>query len=331
MTADTLSELQDPTGFITTYQDYKHTQKFVATYWQKLERSIDDRGFVYPSYHLARSTYGGAVTGRLTVTGPPFQVFPGDILKRILISRYGSGGVILKADLSQIELRVAAILSGDKRMIEEYVAGRDLHKATAATIFKVPINRVTADQRQVAKTCNFAIIYRCSPNALVNEVRTKTGLVISPGEAKGYIISFYKRYNSIKPWQDGIIKEAKRDYRVRTLTGRIRNFLNIEDDQKGRDAEAQAINFPIQSVASDITNVGILNAWYNLWGFMHAKLLFPIYDAVLVDVHPAVVESVTKILKTAMESPLILSRFGVGALPVPLKVDIEMFSGKEGD
>jgi DNA polymerase-1 len=329
MANDDLKELPDPTGFLAEFIEWKQTSKFRTTYVENLLKGVDEHDMVYPHYNVVKNDHGGTVTGRITMTDPPVQTFPKHMLD-FLDSRFGTAGKLVKADLSQIELRVIADLSQDTLMLEAYQTGQDLHRQTASILFGKKIEDVTDDERKVGKVCNFAMIYGCSPSKLQEILKTSTGMDITFRQAKEFISKFYKSHHWIAHWQARIIKLARKKGCVFSPTGRVRYFPQADDDSKeGEAARRSAINFPIQSGAADIASRGMYNLWLKVRKH-NIFLVANIYDAIFADVPLEHLDFYYQQAHECLEDRTLFEDLGWN-ITVPLKVEIEGEQVLKGD
>ncbi|NTV52466.1 MAG: DNA polymerase I [Candidatus Firestonebacteria bacterium] len=234
--------------------EFRQLQKLKSTYLDVLP------GLVDPADHRLHTTFHqvGAATGRLSSSDPNLQNIPvrtdlGRELRRAFVPA-GRGLALLSADYSQIELRLLAHLSEDQQMLEDFAANRDIHTATAAELFHVPVTEVTVEMRRQAKTCNFGIAYGVSPYGLARQ------LGISPARGKEFIDHFYLRYPGVRQYLDSLIAAARQDGYVSTLLGRRRTLPEINSANRNirEAAERMAINTPIQGSAADLIKVAMI-------------------------------------------------------------------------
>ncbi|MDP4269213.1 MAG: DNA polymerase, partial [Bacteroidota bacterium] len=220
------------------------------------------------------------------------------------------GCSFFSADYSQIELRIIAHLSQDKNMVEAFKSEQDIHAATSAKIYKVPIEEVTKDMRRKAKTANFGIIYGVSVFGLAER------LTIPRAEAKELIEGYFATYPQIKEYMDNIIHQAKKDGYVTTLLNRKRMLPDINSGNsivRGY-AERNAINAPIQGTAADIIKIAMVNIYRRFKEEnIQSKMILQVHDELNFSVLDSEKEKVEKIVIEEMERAFPLS--------VPLKVD----------
>jgi DNA polymerase-1 len=269
---------------------------------------------VHTSYHQAV-----AQTGRLSSTDPNLQNIPirtpeGRRIRQAFIAPPGK--VLLAADYSQIELRIMAHLSADEGLQAAFAAERDVHQATAAEVFGVPLDQVTADQRRSAKAINFGLIYGMSAFGLARQ------LGIDRGAAQSYVDLYFARYPGVKAYMDRTRDQARDNGYVETVFGRRLYLPDIRSRNRALQqyAERSAINAPMQGTAADLIKKAMIavDAWCETEGRGQAALLMQVHDELVLEVpaEPALVESISAAIRERMVAA------GEGALSVPLRVDI---------
>ena len=211
-----------------------------------------DTGRVHTSYHQAV-----AQTGRLSSTDPNLQNIPirtpeGRRIRQAFIAP--PGHVLLAADYSQIELRIMAHLSGDASLIAAFEADRDVHQATAAEVFGVPLSEVSTDQRRSAKAINFGLIYGMSAFGLARQ------LGIGRNEAQQYVDLYFERYPGVKAYMDRTREGARETGYVETVFGRRLYLPEIRSRNRALQqyAERSAINAPMQGTAADLIKLAMI-------------------------------------------------------------------------
>ncbi|MDO9153676.1 MAG: DNA polymerase I [Paludibacter sp.] len=251
---DVLEKIRSRHPIIGKILDYRGLRKLLSTYIDALPQLINGKtGKVHTSFNQTVTS-----TGRLSSTNPNLQNIPirdaqGKEIRKAFIP--DDGCVFLSADYSQIELRIMAHLSGDANMLEAFNSGLDIHTATAAKIYKIPIEEVTSDMRRKAKTANFGIIYGISTFGLSDR------LGIPRAEAKELIEGYFATYPDVKRYMDEAIRRAKENGFVETLFGRKRFLADINSQNsivRGY-SERNAINTPIQGSAADIIKIAMVN------------------------------------------------------------------------
>ena len=255
-----------------------------------------------------------AATGRLSSTNPNLQNIPirddrGREMRKVFIP--DEGCLFVSSDYSQIELRIMAHLSGDRNMVEAFNKGQDIHAATAAKIFKVPLEEVTGDMRRTAKTANFGIIYGITPFGLSER------LTISRTEAKELIDEYFATFPDVKKYMDESIDRARSHGYVETIFGRRRYLSDISSGNatvRGY-AERNAINAPIQGSAADIIKMAMIRIFKRLEKEqMRSKMILQVHDELNFNVVPEELPKLREIVTTEMEHAC--------TLQIPLKTDL---------
>ncbi|WP_127469864.1 DNA polymerase I [Thiomicrorhabdus aquaedulcis] len=294
----------------TLILEYRSLAKLKSTYTDSLPKQIDpNTGRVHTSYQQAVTS-----TGRLSSTEPNLQNIPirsaeGRRIRQAFIAR--PGYVLVAADYSQIELRIMAHLSNDPGLVNAFSHAQDIHRATAAEIFGVPLDAVTTEQRRSAKAVNFGLIYGMSAFGLANQ------LGVSRGLAQEYIDLYFARYPGVLAYMENTKSAAKSVGYVETLMGR-RLYLpdiNARNGQLRQYAERTAINAPMQGTAADIIKLAMIQIepWLNRAEF-DITMLMQVHDELVFEVAEHQVDAVKPHIKELMESALTLN--------VPLIVEI---------
>ncbi len=307
---DVLEELAIAYPLPRIILEYRALAKLKSTYTDKLPELVDARtGRIHTSYHQAV-----AQTGRLSSADPNLQNIPvrraeGRRIRQAFIAP--PGYVLMAADYSQIELRIMAHLSGDEGLLCAFAEDRDVHQATAAEVFSVPLDSVTSDQRRTAKTINFGLIYGMSPFGLARQ------LGIDRGSAQRYVERYFARYPGVKRFMDETRQNARETGFVETVYGRR---LYLPDIRSGNAAQRQyaersAINAPMQGTAADIIKRAMItvDAWCQRED-TPARLIMQVHDELVLEVRADVAESVAAAIRERMTT--------AGELRVPLRVDI---------
>ncbi|MCD6475518.1 MAG: DNA polymerase I [Anaerolineaceae bacterium] len=284
--------------------EYRELSKLSSTYVKSLPNEVNERtGRVHSSFSQTV-----AVTGRLSSSNPNLQNIPtrtelGRQVRKAFIAE--PGNVLLAVDYSQIELRIVAHMSKDEAMIAAFLAGQDIHAATAAAIYKVPLEMVTKDMRRHAKAINFGLIYGMSPFGLSQS----TGLTM--GEAETFVNAYFKQFTGVKAYLDQIRQEAAQKGYVETMLGRRRYFPSLKGDLNAtqrRRAERGAINAPIQGTAADIMKIAMIRLMPALTQEnLHAKLILQIHDELMLECPEEEVEKTLEKLQDVMENAIKLS------------------------
>ncbi|MEA4937009.1 MAG: DNA polymerase I [Paludibacter sp.] len=250
---DILEKIKFKHPIVGKILDYRGLKKLLSTYIDALPQLINPRtGKVHTSFNQTV-----AATGRLSSTNPNLQNIPirdaqGKEIRKAFIP--DDNAVFLSADYSQIELRIMAHLSNDQNMIDAFKSGYDIHTATAAKIYKIPMEEVDSNMRRKAKTANFGIIYGISTFGLAERLN------IPRAEAKELIEGYFQTYPSVKDYMESAIQQAKVNGYVETIFGRKRylNDINSQNSVVRGYAERNAINAPIQGSAADIIKIAMI-------------------------------------------------------------------------
>jgi DNA polymerase-1 len=298
--------------------EYRGLTKLKNTYTDKLPKMINHRtGRVHTSYHQAVTA-----TGRLSSTDPNLQNIPirnkeGRRIRQAFIPR--DGYKIVAADYSQIELRIMAHLSGDQGLLNAFTQGKDIHKATAAEVFGIPLDEVTDNQRRSAKAINFGLIYGMSAFGLAKQLH------VSRPEAQEYMNLYFHRYPGVLTYMDDTRTLAKEKGYVETVFGR-RLYLpdiNASNGMRRKGAERAAINAPMQGTAADIIKLAMIKVddWLQEQNNDDVHMMMQVHDELVFEIKEHKVQEHTKTLVDLME--------GAASLSVPLKV--EAGTGKNWD
>ncbi|MDT3361770.1 MAG: DNA polymerase I [Bacteroidota bacterium] len=306
----TLQELYDRHLIIGEILEYRAAKKLLSTYIDPLP------GYISPVDGRIHTTFNQALTatGRLSSSNPNLQNIPVRTERGMQIRKaFVPGtpdGVILSADYSQIELRIMAHLSGDPHMVDAFRHGLDIHAATAAKIYGVPVEAVTQDQRRVAKTANFGIIYGISSFGLAQRLH------ISRTEAKGIIDDYFAAFPQVLEFIESCKEGARKDGYVKTMFGRRRYLPLINSSNKTMRelAERNAVNAPIQGTAADIIKLAMIAVDRRMQKeALASKMVLQIHDELLFDTVDSEKEILKALVCNEMENVLTLS--------VPLTVE----------
>ena len=292
--------------------EFRELSKLQSTYVETLPEMTDKNGRIHTDF-----VQTGTATGRLSCRDPNLQNIPvrNEAGRRIRSSFTApEGKVLISADYAQIELVVLAHLSGDKNMCQAFIEGTDVHKATAALIFGVKPEEVTAEMRRTAKTINFGVIYGMSAFRLAND------LGISRTQAAQFISSYDQLYAGITNFKAQTILNAETNGYVETILGRRRPIMNINSRNKVEKAGAErmAINTPVQGSAADIVKKAMIEVDSALKEVNNgAKLLLQVHDELILECpdEQKTIEETIALVKDKMENAVKLN--------VPLRVSIE--------
>jgi len=311
--ADVLSQLEDKHPIIPLITEYRQLAKLKSTYIDSLPPLINEKtGKIHTSYNQMVTA-----TGRLSSTDPNLQNIPirteegREIRKAFLPSE--DDMLLLAVDYSQIELRVFAHLSGDKRLKEAFSKGRDIHTETAAEIFEVNSEEVSSNMRRHAKVINFGIAYGMSAYGLSQD------LDISVEEAQDYIDKYFEEFSGVKEYMDKSIKEAQEKGYVKTLFNRKRYIpeINSKNYHRRSFAERTAINTPVQGTAADIMKKAMIDVYEALKEKeLKVNILLQVHDELVFEVAESDLEEAACLIKEKMENTC--------KLDVPLIVDLQI-------
>jgi len=306
---DVLEELAESYALPKLVMEYRGLAKLKSTYTDTLPDQINARtGRVHTSYHQAV-----AATGRLSSTDPNLQNIPirtpeGRRIRQAFIAP--PGHKLVAADYSQIELRIMAHLSGDAGLLQAFASDKDIHQATAAEVFGMPLGDVTSDQRRSAKAINFGLIYGMSAFGLAKQ------LGIDRGSAQKYVDLYFERYPGVKEFMDRTRRQAKAAGYVETVYGRRLYLPDINSKDRARQqyAERSAINAPMQGTAADIIKRAMIDVdrWI-LASKVPARIIMQVHDELVLEVEISAIDTVIDELRKRMS--------GAGELRVPLRVD----------
>jgi len=307
--------------FITTLLEYREWTKKYSTYilaW--IERTVEaGRGRLYPSFKLH-----GTVTGRLASENPNAQNVPRDKFIRSIISA-PPGWKLVEVDYSQIELRIAAFIAGEPRMLRAYQTGEDLHRLTASLVMNIPLSQVTGEQRQSAKAVNFGLIYGMSAEGFRKYAKTSYRVDLTPQEAELFRKRFFKAYKGLPRWHERQKEIAEKLGYVRYPDGRVRRLPDIHSPDRGvkSEAERQAINSPVQGFASNI-NLYSLVRLHKILDPQEAQIVLSVHDALYFYIKEDCLDKWLSVIKKTMEDQdAIQKAFGV-ELTVPIPVSIKV-------
>ncbi len=290
--------------------DYRASAKLKSGYADALPLLADTHGRIHTSFIQT-----GTATGRLSSRDPNLQNIPirGEEGRKIRKAFYAADGCkLISADYAQIELVILAHFSQDENLVKAFRHGTDVHAATAALIFNVPVENVVPDMRRIAKVINFGVMYGMSAFRLANQLR------ISRTEAAEFITRYFTTYSGVSAFMEALKESAAEKGFVETLMGRRRYIraINSKNQTQRAAAERIAINTPIQGSAADIVKTAMLCVDRALkQQQLKARLLLQVHDELILEAPDAEVDTVKALLKQEMEH--------VVELAVPLRVSIE--------
>ena len=307
---DTLVELADESPVIDAILDFRAAKKLLSTYIEPFPKYISPvTGRIHTTFNQALTS-----TGRLSSSNPNLQNIPirtdrGRYIRKAFVAQ-DPESVIVSADYSQIELRIMAHLCRDEHLIHAFREGIDVHAATAAKIFHLPVEAVSADQRRIAKTANFGIMYGISAFGLAQRLR------IPRGEAKKIIEDYFASFPAIRSFIDNTVAAARENGYVETLFGRRRYIpdINSKNMTLRALAERNAVNAPIQGTSADIIKIAMIRIDRRLReSAFSTRMVLQIHDELLFEAPLSEVEALKEMVVSEME--------GVIKLSVPLTVE----------
>ena len=307
---ETLSELSERHPVIDALLDYRGLRKLLSTYIEPFPQYISAAdGRVHTTFNQALTA-----TGRLSSSNPNLQNIPirteqGREIRKAFVPGE-QGWLMMSADYSQIELRVMAHLCGDEHMRQAFREGQDVHAATAAKIFRKPVADVTADDRRMAKTANFGIMYGISSFGLAQRLKCPRAV------AKKLIDDYFESFPSIRLFIDGTLAKARETLYTETMFGRRRYIPDINSHNANirAIAERNAVNAPIQGTAADIIKLAMIRVSDRLRREgLRARMVLQIHDELLLEVPESEIDAVKTLLVDEMQ--------GVMELSVPLTVE----------
>ncbi|MEK9130657.1 MAG: DNA polymerase I [Patescibacteria group bacterium] len=308
---DELEKIEDQHEIVPLIMEYRELAKLVSTYVDALPSLVQKDGRIHTTWDQT-----GTATGRISSNNPNLQNIPirteqGREIRKAFIAE--KGHLLVAADYSQFELRLAAVIAKDASFLRAFKEGADIHKRTAAEIFEIDEDKVTHAQRRAAKTVNFAVLYGMGPRNLAKS----TGM--SQTEAKQFIDKYFEIHHAVREYIDGLKIKVHADGWVETMFGRKRYFpeINTGVGMLVAQAERMAVNMPIQGTEADIMKMAMreIDVWIKKDG-VDAKQLLQVHDEIVVEVKKEDAERVGKQMKKIME--------GVATFDVPLVVDIKI-------
>ncbi|MFA6537582.1 MAG: DNA polymerase I [Patescibacteria group bacterium] len=310
--SDELEKLRELHPSIEYVEEFRELSKLLSTYIEALPALIENKtGRVHTEYNQTVTA-----TGRLSSSNPNLQNIPirsdlGQEIRRSFIAE--KGNVLISADYSQVELRVIACLAKDKNMMDIFARGEDIHTATAAKIFEVPIEQVDKEMRSAAKEVNFGVLYGMGAYGLASRKK------ISREKAKQFITKYFENFYEVKKYLDGLKDFALEKGYVETMFGRKRYLPEINSGvpQVRAGAERMAINMPIQGAAADLMKIAMIEVYNELKRKRSkTKMLLQVHDELVFECPRDEVKEIAKIIDEKMEK--------VHKLAVPIKVDTDV-------
>lgn len=302
-----LDKLRGQHPIIELIERYRELTKLISTYIEALPRLMAADGRIHTTFNQDVTS-----TGRLSSTNPNLQNIPvrtelGRKIRQAFVP--SDGKVFVGADYSQFELRLAAVLAGDEKLIEDFNSDVDIHAKTAAETYGISIDEVSKSQRRAAKVINFGVLYGMSPHGLA----AATGMSFT--EAKKFIDHYFEVRKPIRQYLDKILTQAREQGFVETYFGRRRPTPDVKSSNfmVRSSAERAAMNMPIQGTEADLMKLAMIRLEDKLSGL--ADAILQVHDSILVECKPEDVQKVSEIMKAEMEGVC-------PELPIKLKVDV---------
>ena len=302
-----LDKLRGQHPIIELIERYRELTKLISTYIEALPKLIATDGRIHTTFNQDVTS-----TGRLSSTNPNLQNIPvrtelGRKIRQAFVP--SDGKVFVGADYSQFELRLAAVLAGDEKLIEDFNSDVDIHAKTAAETYGISIDEVSKSQRRAAKVINFGVLYGMSPHGLA----AATGMSFT--EAKKFIDHYFEVRKPIRQYLDKILTQAREQGFVETYFGRRRPTPDVKSSNfmVRSSAERAAMNMPIQGTEADLMKLAMIRLEDKLSGL--ADAILQVHDSILVECKPEDVQKVSEIMKAEMEGVC-------PELPIKLKVDV---------
>ncbi len=313
--AEVLDALSGKHPVVDWVLEYRELSKLKSTYVDALPVQTNPiTGRVHTSYSQTST-----VTGRISSSDPNLQNIPvrseiGQKVRRAFIA--APGNLLLSVDYSQVELRIVAHMAQDQAMLAAFRAGLDIHTATAAAIYAIPLDQVTKEKRRAAKAINFGLIYGMSAFGLMR------GTELTLAEAEDFVEAYFKQFPGVKNYLDGIRRQAAEQGYVETLLNRRRYFPTLKNERNSQvrnREEREAINAPIQGTAADILKIAMLKIPAALKKLgLSAQMLLQVHDELVLECKESELPQTAAVIQQVMENAYTIS--------IPLKTEAR--SGK---
>jgi DNA polymerase-1 len=300
-----LEKIADMHPIVNDVLRYRELSKLMGTYVEAIPRLVDDRGRIHPTF-----IQSGAATGRMASKDPGIQNIPnrteeGRRIRTAFIAE--KGWKLVSLDYSQIELRIAAFLSGDKKMIDIFKRNEDIHAAVASEIYGIPADKITKTMRSHAKTVNFGVMYGMGVTALQKNMGTDRAT------AQKFLNDYFERFSGLASYLDRVKAEAARNGYTETLYGRRRYFEGMKSKLPfiRAAAERMAINAPIQGTEADIVKIAMIHIDEYLTKMkLHedVRAILQVHDELVYEVREDAAEMFAKKAKEIMENIVPLTK-----------------------
>ncbi len=298
---------------------YRKWAKFLSTYLLPfMFEHMDGDGRIHSNYKLF-----GTVTGRLSGEGGIQQV-PRDPFIRSIIGS-APGWYFVQADYSQVELRIAAMLANERRMLRMFINGEDIHLNTAASTAGKHPDDITKEERKKAKAVNFGFLYGMGAPKFVDYAFDNYGVKVTPDEAMVVRDRFFENYPGLRPWHERQRRLATRYHRVSSPIGRVRHLPNMMSGDKAvrAESERQAINSPVQSFASDMMLMSLIELHTKILDPSEARVIGTVHDSILFEVREEHIDKWGPVIRDTMQDVSRVERQFGCEITVPITVDVE--------
>lgn len=302
---------------IQALKNYRSAEKLLSSFINTMPE------FINPKTKRIHSSFNqcGALSGRLTSEKPNMQQQPSRFGEWREIFKAEPGNKIIAADYSQIELRIIGQLAKDPKYIEAYTKGLDLHKETAAQLFKIPVDQVTKQQRSIAKSINFGLNYGMWKQGLKNKLKTDVGIDVTEKEAEEFIRAFQALYPDVTKYLDTTSRKGLSRLEVRTASGRLCKFKTPKDDWEEGSIKRESKNLPVQGLCADMLKVAMGNIFLVLEP-KQVKFINTVHDELVFECKVGEAEETAVVIKTEMEKA---GRLFLKDLPCIAEVTIASF------
>jgi DNA polymerase-1 len=299
-----LEKLIDAHPVVSKIMEYRELAKLLGTYIDTFPGLVAEDGRLHAVFSQT-----GTTTGRMSSQDPNLQNIPikstlGKRIRNAFVAPKGKK--IVAIDYSQIELRIAAILSGDAHLIDIFKKGIDVHTGVASQVFKVPTDEVTKDMRRTAKVINFGILYGMGVSSLRTNLSTGAGITATREEAQNFYTEYFNTFNGIATYLEDVKRSASVLGYTKTLFGRRRYFEGIRSKLPfiRAAAERMAINAPIQGTQADITKLAMIEVYKRFCAVPEkkTKLLMQIHDELVFEIDETIAERVASEIRDCMVS-----------------------------
>jgi DNA polymerase I-like protein with 3'-5' exonuclease and polymerase domains len=306
---------------IQALKSYRQATKMLTSFINTMPE------FIHPITKRVHSNFYqyGALSGRLTSKNPNMQQQPSRFSEWRQIFKAAPGNKIVAADYSQIEMRIVGQLAKDPEYIRAYIQGLDLYKETAAKLFKVPIDQVTEQQRNIAKSVNLGLNYGMWSSGLKSKLKEDVGVDVSVKEAEKFIRDFQALYPRVTAYLNRAGTEGLRKLYVKTAAGRLCRFDTPKDEQEGGSIKRESKNLPVQGLCADMLKIGMGNIFQVLEP-RGVKFVNTVHDELVFECKEEEAEEVAAIVKHEMEKA---GSVFLTSLPCVCEVSVADFWKKE--